>query len=81
MDFVVENLKLLKDELRELDIPLAFLDVLERDGIVPRILQFIKDNNTSHVFAIYEYEVDELRRDIRLSSVADDGEFQALASP
>ncbi|KAI1627765.1 deoxyribodipyrimidine photo-lyase [Exophiala viscosa] len=64
-DFICENLALMQSELKKLDIPLVFLEASERDDIVPTIVKFIRDNNISHVFANYEYEVDELRRDVR----------------
>lgn len=72
VDFVIENLKLMQRELRELNIPLAFLDVPERDAIVPSVLDFLKKNGISHVFANYEYEVDELRRDIKFLQAGND---------
>lgn len=65
-DFICENLKLMQSDLKELDIPLVFLEASERDDIVPTIVKFIRDNDISHAFANYEYEVDELRRDVRL---------------
>ncbi|KAL6246219.1 hypothetical protein RBB50_006454 [Rhinocladiella similis] len=63
-DFICENLGLMQSELEKLDIPLVFLEARERDEIVPTIVNFIRDNDVSHVFANYEYEIDELRRDI-----------------
>ncbi|EXJ90560.1 hypothetical protein A1O1_03663 [Capronia coronata CBS 617.96] len=65
-DFICENLGLTKSELEDLDIPLVFLEASERADLVPTIVKFIRGNNISHVFANYEYEVDELRRDIRI---------------
>lgn len=50
--------------MKELDIPLVFLEAPKRDEIVPSISKFIKENKGSHAFASYEYEVDNLRRDI-----------------
>lgn len=66
MDFMIEGLKLMQKELAELHIPLVFLHSKERKGHVPAIAKFLKENDVSHVFANFEYEVDELRRDIGL---------------
>ncbi|KIW19837.1 hypothetical protein PV08_00412 [Exophiala spinifera] len=65
-DFICENLRLMQSELKELNIPLVFLEAGERDELVSTILNFIRENDVSHVFANYEYEIDELRRDIKV---------------
>ncbi|KAL2396924.1 Deoxyribodipyrimidine photo-lyase [Exophiala dermatitidis] len=65
MDFVCENLQLMKSELNSLHIPLVFLEATRRLDQVPTIVQFIRENGISHVFANFEYEIDELRRDIK----------------
>ncbi len=66
VDFIFETLMLMQSDLKKLEIPLVFLDAANRDEIVPTVANFIKDNDISHVFANHEYEVDELRRDIKL---------------
>lgn len=73
-NFIFENLQLMKSELEDLDIPLVFLEASERNDLVPTIVRFIRDNNISHVFANYEYEVDELRRDINVLKEANHGD-------
>lgn len=65
VDFILQNLNLMQQELKALKIPLVILDAPERKKIVPAISQFIKDHGISHVYANYEYEVDELRRDTK----------------
>ncbi|KPI41340.1 Deoxyribodipyrimidine photo-lyase [Cyphellophora attinorum] len=75
-DFVNETLTLMQKELKEKDIPLVFLEAAERDEIVPTITKFIKDHKISHVFANYEYEIDELRRDIKVLQNAKDNKYQ-----
>lgn len=65
-DLIVENLGLMQAELKELRIPLVFAVAEQRKDIVPTIVNFIQENDASHVFANFEYEVDELRRDIRV---------------
>jgi len=66
MDFMVEGLKTMQKELKQLNIPLVFLHAEKRNGHVPAIARFLNENDVSHVFANFEYEVDELRRDIGL---------------
>ena len=66
LDFIFETLKTMQKDLKDLDIPLVFLEASDRDEIVPQVVKFVKDNDVSHVFANYEYEVDELRRDTKL---------------
>jgi deoxyribodipyrimidine photo-lyase len=78
-DFILETLSIMQQELKELDIPLVFLDASERDEIVPTISNFVKDQKVSHVFANYEYEIDEFRRDIKfLRDLKDDSIQVAL---
>jgi deoxyribodipyrimidine photo-lyase len=65
-DFNCENLAIMQKELKGLNIPLVFLEATERNQIVPSIVKFIEQNDITHVFANYEYEVDELRRDVKV---------------
>ncbi|RVX68643.1 hypothetical protein B0A52_07070 [Exophiala mesophila] len=75
-DFICENLALMQKELHELDIPLAFLEANERNDIVPTIAKFVRENDISHVFANYEYEVDELTRDVKfVKEIGTDARF------
>jgi deoxyribodipyrimidine photo-lyase len=74
-DFIVRNLKLMKEELEKKHIPLAFLVAEERVQKKERILDFVREHDVSHIFANIEYEVDELRRDIAiLKQVQENGE-------
>ena len=65
-DFIFENLKIMQKELKELNIPLVVLDAPKRKDIVPTALKFIEEHDVSHLYANYEYEVDEIRRDTKL---------------
>ncbi len=65
-DLIVQTLGLMQAELKELQIPLVFVTAPGRKEIVPTLVNFIKENGASHVFANFEYEVDELRRDIKV---------------
>src|ERR1700742_914134 len=77
-DFIMENLALVQSELKELGIPLVFLEASERDELVQTIVNFIRENDVSHVYANYEYEIDELRRDIKVleDAIGDGSEAQ-----
>lgn len=74
-DFILETLGLMKGELKKLNIPLVIIEAQKRSEKTPTVTKFLKDNNVSHLFANYEYEVDELRRDEDLLDAAD-GDFQ-----
>ena len=64
MDFILESLKILKKQLEEKNIPLAIVEAQERKDKTERVMQLVKENDVSHIYANMEYEVDELRRDI-----------------
>ncbi|KAG8624818.1 hypothetical protein KVT40_007885 [Elsinoe batatas] len=67
VDFILETLRIMQAQLAERNIPLAIITANERREKVDKVLSFIKDNDISHVYANYEYEVDELRRDMKLA--------------
>ncbi|KAJ4311990.1 hypothetical protein N0V94_007672 [Neodidymelliopsis sp. IMI 364377] len=66
MDFMCEGLKIMQKELKDLNIPLVFLECEDRKQIVPTVVDWLKEHKVSHVFGNYEYEIDEMRRDIKL---------------
>ena len=61
---MTESLPILQDQLQEKNIPLCVLTPEKRSAKSDTIINFIKESEITHVFANYEYEVDELRRDI-----------------
>lgn len=63
-DFILESLRLLQEELKGKHVPLAILTAEDRSQKTDRILSFAEEHDVSHVYANFEYEVDELRRDI-----------------
>lgn len=65
-DFMIESLGLLQKQLAELNIPLVQLTAEKRSEKTAKILELIKEQDVSHVYANIEYEVDELRRDLDL---------------
>ena len=66
MDFMCEGLRIMQNELKELNIPLVFLECEDRKKIVPTVVDWLKEHKVSHVFSNHEYEIDEMRRDIKL---------------
>ncbi|KAI5203874.1 Cryptochrome/photolyase FAD-binding domain-containing protein [Aureobasidium subglaciale] len=66
-DFLLQSLSLLQKELREKNIPMAIVTAEERADKTDRVIEFIKDNDISHVYGNYEYEIDEIRRDIKVA--------------
>ena len=66
VDFILRTLKVLKENLAKLDIPL-YVETVEKRKMVPgRILELLKEWGASHLFTNAEYEVDELRREAGL---------------
>ncbi|KAH8205765.1 hypothetical protein TruAng_000041 [Truncatella angustata] len=63
-DFMLESLRLLQEQLAELNIPLVVLTAEKRAQKGASVLELVKQQNVSHVYANIEYEVDELRRDL-----------------
>ena len=53
--------------MQERNIPLAILTADKRGEKTEDVVKFVAENDVSHVFANYEYEVDELRRDIKVA--------------
>ncbi|KAF1831777.1 deoxyribodipyrimidine photo-lyase [Decorospora gaudefroyi] len=66
VDFMCEGLKIMQKELKEINIPLVFLECEDRKKIVETVIAWFKEQNVSHVFGNYEYEIDEMRRDLEL---------------
>ncbi|KAI7082910.1 deoxyribodipyrimidine photo-lyase [Hortaea werneckii] len=66
-DFILESLRILKGQLEEKNIPLAIVVSEERGTKTQKVMDFVKENDVSHIYANMEYEVDELRRDISVA--------------
>jgi deoxyribodipyrimidine photo-lyase len=71
VDFMLGTLALMQAELKKLDIPLVFLQADERAITVPTVVKFLNDHSISHLFANYEYEVDEVRQDAKFLNQVD----------
>lgn len=53
--------------MRKKNIPLAIITTDERGNKITHMMDFVKRHGISHVYANMEYEVDELRRDIKFA--------------
>lgn len=67
VDFILRNLQMLKEDLAELDIPLYVETIEKRKKLPGRLIDLCKGWGASHIFCNMEYEVDELRREARLT--------------
>lgn len=70
VDFILESLRLLQKEVEsEKKIPVKILTAEERNQKTERVLEFVKDekHGIGSVYGNFEYEVDELKRDIAVA--------------
>ncbi|KAG1866500.1 DNA photolyase, FAD-binding/Cryptochrome [Suillus subalutaceus] len=70
IDFVLRNLSRVKDELAKLNIPLYTITHTPRTTVPTRVISVLQTLQATRLFANIEYEVDELRRDIEVCSLA-----------
>ncbi|KAI5295791.1 hypothetical protein KEM52_000197 [Ascosphaera acerosa] len=66
-DFILRSLGTLQKDLDDLDIPLYMETQENRQNIPSRIIELCKEWGAHHVYGNIEYEVDELRREARLT--------------
>ncbi|KAF1351179.1 putative Deoxyribodipyrimidine photo-lyase [Delphinella strobiligena] len=69
VDFELRTLEILKADLAERDIPLFVTTFEDRNTIPARILELCQELGAHHVFCNIEYEVDELRREDKLTKM------------
>jgi deoxyribodipyrimidine photo-lyase len=67
VDFILRNLAVLKRDLAELDVPLYVETVEKRRNLPGRLVGLCKDWGARGVYCNIEYEVDELRREAKLT--------------
>lgn len=70
IDFTLRNLSCVKSSLRDLDIPLFTTTHTPRRTIPEYIINLLTQWNVTNLYANIEYEVDELRRDVRVCELA-----------
>lgn len=66
-DLILETLGQMQSGLKKLNIPLYIHEAKTREALVPDVLKFIKDQGVSHVYGNFEYEIDELNRDVKIA--------------
>lgn len=66
IDFILRTLEVLQEDLDKLNIPLHTEVVENRSDIPDRVLELASEWGANHVYANSEYEVDELRRDVKI---------------
>lgn len=72
LDFLLRNFECLKKELGELEVPFVVLKIEKRSGLVPALTEFVEKYDAQRVFANFEYEIDEIRRDIKVVETSGD---------
>ncbi|TEB35633.1 photolyase [Coprinellus micaceus] len=70
IDFTLRNLRVIKEQLANLHIPLHTVTIMPRKKIPEKVLALVGSLGCKRMYANIEYEVDELRRDIKLCEVA-----------
>ncbi|KAG9317430.1 DNA photolyase [Chiua virens] len=70
VDFVLRNLSKIKESLAELDIPLHTVSQTPRHTIPPKIISLLESFQCTDLFANIEYEIDELRRDLKVLTLS-----------
>ena len=66
VDFELRTLGIMKADLEELNIPLYVTTVEDRKAVPEHLMDKWKEWGAKHVFCNIEYEVDELRREVKL---------------
>ncbi|KAH8905786.1 hypothetical protein BR93DRAFT_969018 [Coniochaeta sp. PMI_546] len=66
LDFMLRSLRVLKDDLAKVDVPLWIETIEKRSAVPARIVELLQEWGASHLYANMEYEVDELRREAKM---------------
>lgn len=66
IDFLLRSVKVVKEDLTQVNIPLVLKRVDKFKDIPAELLKFCKEYGSNHLFANIDYEVNELRRESRL---------------
>ncbi|KAI5125011.1 hypothetical protein M0805_007435 [Coniferiporia weirii] len=72
IDFMLRNLEALKKSLSKLHIPLYTITHKPRHSVPEKVISLLLDWGTKHLFANISYELDELRRDIKMCRLGKD---------
>jgi deoxyribodipyrimidine photo-lyase len=66
VNIALRTLEMLQADLDKLNTPLYVEAVEKRNAIPDRVLELLQEWGASHLFCNVEYEVDELRREVRM---------------
>jgi len=66
VNFELRTLEVMKADLAELNIPLYVTTIEDRKAVPGHLMEKWKEWGAKHVFCNIEYEVDELRREVKL---------------
>ncbi|EIN10414.1 hypothetical protein PUNSTDRAFT_119399 [Punctularia strigosozonata HHB-11173 SS5] len=78
IDFVLRNLWIIKERLAELHIPLYIVTHVPRRTLSDFVILLLMSWRATRLYANIEHEVDELRRDVRISDLAADKKIRCL---
>lgn len=67
VDFILRNLVHLKRKLAEIDVPLYVERIEKRRRVPGRLMELFGEWGAKHVYCNMEYEVDELRREAKMT--------------
>ncbi|KAK0745659.1 DNA photolyase, FAD-binding/Cryptochrome [Schizothecium vesticola] len=67
VDFMLRTLRVLREDLGKLDIPLWVETVGKRREVPGRVVELMEGWGARHLFVNVEYEVDELRREAKMA--------------
>ncbi|KAG7096829.1 hypothetical protein E1B28_004238 [Marasmius oreades] len=70
IDFTLRNLSSIRDALVKLNIPLYTFTQEVRSKLHQGVVSFLSDISSTSLYANIEYEVDELRRDLKVCALA-----------
>lgn len=65
VDFMLRSLRVLKEDLAKVDVPLWIETVDKRSAAPARVVELLQSWGARHLYANMEYEVDELRREAK----------------
>lgn len=72
VDFILRTLHIMQQDLAALDIPLVVETIEARNKVPERVLDLCAEWKSNHLFANVEYEVDELRREAKITTLGAD---------
>ena len=81
VDFILRSLEVIKEDLAALDVPLHVETIEIRKTIPDHVLELCQQWGVSHLYTNIEYEVDELRREARITESGLEKNIAVYAEP